>query len=189
MSISGWLLGLASAGGVALTVNILSNNNSNNTTINTNAVSQQTNQTTNVPESISYAYCIKDDLGDYSVARKIGAREKRLISIVSGQEFWGEKFSKEERCQQIASNYTASKQIGATGWGGAMKNGYPIICAATHQGCIVDKSNQIFQLATFKKGVDPIPLIATLKKQADPSYEGADASSIKTVSTFKFFPD
>jgi hypothetical protein len=137
----------------------------------------------------SSAYCLKDDTGDYLVVSRVGAKDKNLIKIETGQEFWGDKFTKRERCQQIVSNYNVGKQKGATGWATTMKNEYPIICAAISDRCIVDDKNTPLQLATFKQDINPHPLLEKLKKQTTPSYEGSDAGTIASDPTFHYFPE
>jgi hypothetical protein len=187
MTLDKWLVGLLGSAGIAITGTTISFMSHNQFTFNNNPQLPKSPEITIAVNSS--AYCQKDNIDDYLVVSRIGSKDKSLITIKTGQEFWGDGFTKPDRCQKIASNYNIAKQKGATGWGVTMKNGYPIICAATNQGCLVDEKNAPVQLATFKQSVDPNPLLATLRKQTDPSYEGSDAGSISTDSTFHYFPE
>jgi hypothetical protein len=179
-----WLLALL-GGGACVTVNIMSNNVASN---NTNTI-PQSSKSPKTALTANSTYCLQDDAGDYVVVSKVGSREKSLVTIASGQEFWGDILTKRERCMQIASNYNIGKQKGATGWGTAIKNGYPIICAAIANNCILDDKGATLQLATFKRSVNPNPLVNKLRKQTDPDYEGSDAGTIYTNPTFQYFPE
>jgi Circadian oscillating protein COP23 len=135
----------------------------------------------------SAAYCQKDNIDDFYVMSKVGTKDKPIIKIETGQEFWGDKFTKGERCSQIVGNYNLAKDKGATGWATATKGGYPIICPSTNKGCLVDKDSIPLQLATFKRTVNAKPLVEKLLKQTNPGYEGSDAGSISTGSDFHYF--
>ena len=183
MDLSKWLLGLLGSAGV-ITFSFMSHNQ---VTVNNFPQSPKGAETTTAVNSL--AYCLKDNTDDYLVVSRVGSKDKSLIKITTGQEFWGDKFTKPERCQIISSNYNIAKQKGATGWGVTMKNSYPIICPATVNGCLVDEKNIPLQLATFKQSIDPNPLLNKLRKQTNPSYEGSDAGSIESDPTFHYFPE
>jgi hypothetical protein len=187
MDLSKWLLCLLGGAGVVITgtFSVMSHNH---VTVNNFSQSPKSSETTTIAVNSS-AYCLKDNTGDYLVVSRVGSKDKSLIKIATGQEFWGDKFTKPERCQIISSNYNIAKQKGATGWGVTMKRSYPIICAATINGCLVDETNTPLQLATFKQSIDPNPLLDKLRKQTNPSYEGSDAGSIESDPTFHYFPE
>jgi Circadian oscillating protein COP23 len=195
MDIKKWLgIGAAVAAttpiAISLACTVLSNN-----IVNVNSGNSRTNvpmspeSPANTVAPSSYAACVQDNIREYTVVSKTGAKAKKLIKVVTGQKIWGDPYTESTRCEQIANQYTKAKQKGATGWSVTMKNRLPIICAATSQSCLLDEKGTPFQLATFMPDVNAKELLEKLKKQANPNYQGSDPTVISTGSNFYFFPE
>jgi Circadian oscillating protein COP23 len=115
-----------------------------------------------------------DDTNEYILVISIGEKTRSLLVITTGIPFWGERYDEKSRCEEIKTKMTVGIERGADGLSSAYKNGFPVICSSLRGRCLKDANEEIMEIATFRKGVDPKKVAKKLTKKFSGSASAYD---------------
>ena len=139
-----------------------SRNEVKDVTIGSNIGNSSYPTTESLAHSSLRVYCQVESSGNPVVMGHMGSNDKGFMRLVTGTEYYGSEYSLQNRCDQIVFKTNLGISLGATGWKAAIKNGMPVICAATgdklNSKCIKYKNGQVLEVATFKKGTNVVKL-------------------------------